>query len=109
MAVPSVNIVIEKETDFSNNFKLKKDGDPIDLTTCTFVSKIKKHYSSSTSYNFTVNKLAPYNLGYINVSMASSITETIPEGRYVYDVLMTLSGSTTKVIQGNLLVRGTAS
>lgn len=109
MAVPAVNIVIEKNTDFSTNFKLKKDGAPLDLTGYTFASKLRKHYTASTAYNFTVTPLAPLSNGIIKVSMASSITSTIPNGRYVYDVLTTISGTTTKVIEGTVIVKGTAS
>ena len=109
MAVPAVNIILEKGTDFSTNFKLKKDGDAIDLTGYTCVASMRKYYTSSTHYDFTVTPLTPLTLGTINVGMASSITATIPAGRYVYDVLITFSGNTTKVIEGNVLVRGTAS
>jgi hypothetical protein len=41
--------------------------------------------------------------------MASSITSRLNTGRYVYDVLVTFAGSTTKVIEGSILVKGTAS
>lgn len=109
MAVPAVNILIEKATDFSTNFKLKQDGAPINLTGYTFSSKMRRHPSSSTSYSFTVTPLAPYSNGVIRVGMASTITSTLPTGRYFYDVLITLSGTTTKVIEGNVLVKGTAS
>lgn len=109
MAVPAVNILLEKATDFSTNFKLKQDGAPIDLTGYTFTSKMRRHPSSSTSYTFTVTPLAPYSNGIIKVGMASTITSTIPTGRYVYDVLISISGTTTKVIEGNVLVKGTAS
>lgn len=109
MSVPAVNIVIEKNTDFSTNFKLKRNGAPFDLTGYTFTSKLRKHYTSSTSYNFTVTLLTPLANGIIKVGMASSITATIPSGRYVYDVLATSTGITTKVIEGTVLVEGTAS
>lgn len=109
MAVPAVNILIEKATDFSTNFKLKQDGAPINLTGYTFSSKMRRHPSSSTSYNFTVTPVAPYSNGVIKVGMASTITSTLPTGRYVYDVLITISGTTTKVIEGNVLVKGTSS
>jgi hypothetical protein len=109
MAVPAVNIVIEKGTDFSTNFKLKKDGAPINLTGYTFSSKLRKHHSSTTAYNFSVSGKSPLTSGIITVGMASSITSTIPSGRYVYDVLITIEGVTTKAIEGNVLIRGTAS
>lgn len=109
MAVPAVNITIEKGTDFSTNFKLKKDGSPIDLNGYTCVSKLRKHYTATNYYNFDVTPLIPLSSGVVNVSMASSITSTIPIGRYVYDVLITISNQTTKVIEGTVLVKGTSS
>lgn len=109
MAVPAVNIVIERGTDFLTNFKLKQNGSPLDLTGYTFSSKMRRHHTSSTSYSFTVTPIAPYTNGIVRIGMASSITTSIPSGRYVYDILATFVGSTTKVIEGNVLVRGTAS
>lgn len=109
MAVPAVNLVIEKGTTFSTSFKLKKDGAPLDLTGYTISSKMRKHYSASSSYTFTSSAVAPLSSGMVNVGLAKSITSTIPVGRYVYDVLITINGTTTKVIEGNVLVKGTAS
>lgn len=109
MAVPAVNLTIDKETTFSENFKLKKDGAPIDLTDYTFSAKMKKSYTSSSFYEFDVEALEPYSDGIIKVGMASSVTAAIPTGRYVYDVLITISTNTIKVIEGNILVKGTAS
>lgn len=108
MAVPAVNIVIEKNTSFSTSFKLKQDGAPLDLTGCTFTSKMKKHHTATTSYSFTVTPGLPAS-GLITVGMTTTTTATLTPGRYVYDVLMTLSGKTTKVIEGNAIVKGTAS
>ena len=105
MAVPAVNIVLEKNTDFSTNFKLKKDGASLDLTGYTCTASMRKYYTSSTHYDFTTSILVPNSLGVVNVSMASSITSTIPTGRYVYDVLISFAGTTTKVIEGNVLVK----
>lgn len=109
MAVPAINLTIEKGTSFTQNFKLKLDGDVLDLTGCSVASKMRKHYQSSDYFNFTTTPLVPLTAGVINIGMASSITSTLPQGRYVYDVLVTLAGTTTKVIEGNILVRGTAT
>jgi hypothetical protein len=47
--------------------------------------------------------------GIVRIGMASTITATIPSGRYVYDVLATSSGTTIKVIEGTVIVKGTAT
>lgn len=109
MAVPAVNIVLDQGTDFSTNFKLKRDGSAIDLTGHTCTARMRKYYTSTTHYDFTVTPSMSLTDGVITIGMASSITSTIPTGRYVYDVLITVSGTTTKVIEGNILVKGTAS
>ena len=94
MAVPAVNIVLDQGTDFSTNFKLKRDGSAIDLTNHSYTARMKKYYTSSTYYDFTVTPSMSLTDGVINVGMASSITSTIPTGRYVYDILITVSGIT---------------
>ena len=108
MAVPAVNLTIDKGTTFSTSIKLKQDGSPINLTGYTLSAKMKKHYNASTSYTFTTTSPSPTQ-GIVNVGMASSITSTIPVGRYVYDILITFTGTTTKVIEGTVIVKGTAS
>jgi hypothetical protein len=109
MAVPVINLTIERGTTFSQNFKLKIDGDVLDLTGYGVTSKIKKHYGASNYYSLVTTPLSPLTAGIINIGMGSSITSTLNAGRYVYDVLVTFAGSTTKVIEGSILVKGTAS
>lgn len=109
MAVPAVNLTIEKGVDFTTTLKLKTDGAPIDLTGYTFSAKIKKHFESSTSYPFTVTPLTPFSNGVVRVGMAKTTTSQIPTGRYVWDLLITLSGTTTKASKGNVIVEGTVS
>lgn len=108
MAVPAVNLTIDKGVTFSTSIKLKKDGAPINLTGYTLTSKMRKHYDASSYYTFTVTSASP-STGVVNVGMASSITSTIPTGRYVYDLLITYSGTTTKALEGSIIVKGTAS
>jgi len=108
MAVPSVNLTIDKGTTFVTSLKLKQDGAPINLTGYTLSAKMRKHYNASSYYSFTVTPVSPTQ-GIVNVGMASSITSTIPTGRYVYDVLITYSTTVNKVVEGTVIVKGTAS
>ena len=108
MAVPSVNLTIDKGVTFLTSLKLKKDGAPINLGGYTCTSKMRKHYGASTSYPFTVTVVSPLE-GTINIGMASTVTSTIPVGRYVYDVLVTFSSTTSKVAEGTVIVKGTAT
>jgi len=93
------NIVIDQGSTFSTNIiALDANNDPIDLTTYTANSQMRKTYSSSTAYDFNVS-LA--NDGTITLSMNAATTSTIIEGRYVYDVeIQNTSGIRTRVVEG---------
>lgn len=108
MAVPAVNLIIDKGTTFSTSIKLKQDGAALNLTGYTLAAKMRKHYGASSYYSFTATSPSPTQ-GIVSVGMASSITSTIPVGRYVYDLLITTSGTTTKAVEGTIIVKGTAS
>jgi hypothetical protein len=108
MAVSSVNLTIDKGTTFSTSLKLKQDGAILNLTDYVCTAKMRKHYNASSYYSFNVTEVSPTQ-GVINVGMASSITSTIPVGRYVYDILITFQNTTIKVVEGTVIVKGTAS
>lgn len=108
MAVPAVNLTIDKGTTFSTSIKLKKDGAPLNLTGYTFSAKLKKHYGASTFYSFSVTSPSP-TTGIVNIGMASTVTSTIPVGRYVYDLILTHDSIITKGLEGTIIVKGTAS
>jgi hypothetical protein len=109
MAVPSLNFVIDKGTDFSITVKVKKDGAVINLTDYTFSAKMRKHYEAKTSYDFTVTPSLPYDRGIVTVGMASSISANVPIGRYYYDLLIEFDSIVTKAFEGTVIVKGTAS
>lgn len=113
MAVPVVNLSIDKGVDFSTNIKLKRDGAVLDLTGYSFSAKIRKHYGSSSYYHLSVSAVAPFNLGIVKIAMASTVTSTLPTGRYVYDLLIAynsgVSTVTSKALEGTVIVKGTAS
>jgi hypothetical protein len=113
MAVQVINLSIEKGTDFSLTLTLKANGAPIDLTNYTFNAKMRKYFGASNYYSFLITKEQPYTSGKVKIGIASSISSTIPVGRYVYDVLATSGiGSTaitSKYFKGNIIVEGTSS
>jgi len=108
MAVPAVNLTIDKGVTFSTSIKVKQDGAPINLTGYTFAAKMRKHYDASTYHTFTVTSPSPTQ-GLVSLSMTKITTASIPVGRYVYDLIITTSGTTTKVVEGTVIVKGTAS
>jgi cellulose biosynthesis protein BcsQ len=111
MAVPAVNFTIDRGVDFLTAIRIKIDGAPIELTEYSFSSKIKKHYGSSTSYNITITPTAPTDEGLVDLSISAEDSADIPVGRYYYDLLATnnATGFVTKVVEGTILVKGTAS
>ena len=108
MAVENLNFTIEKGADFSKTLTTKLNGNIVDLTGYTIVSKIRKHYASTTSYNFTTSVISAIN-GTLKVEMNDTITSTIPNGRYVWDLLITKNNITTKVFKGTIIIEGTVS
>jgi hypothetical protein len=110
MAVAGVNLTIEKGTDFSIALKLKTDGSAIGLSGYGVSSVMRKHYDAVVGYGFSAIVLEPSTSGVVRFEMHSTLTSQIKPGRYVYDVLLTdTNGRISKVSEGNVLVKGTAS
>jgi hypothetical protein len=110
MAVPSVNITIDGGTNFENTFTLRNpDGTPIDLTGYTGVSKIRKYPKDALNVqSFTVGITS--STGEVTLSMASTITSEIEQGRNYYDIVLTATdGTVSKVLEGTALVSPTVS
>ena len=105
MSVYVNNITINTGEYFSRDFYLDNvDGTPLNLTSYTAASQIRKHPDSlSSTATFNVG-FVDRNNGRIRVSLASTITKEIKPGRYVYDVLFTDNTSKKSiVIEGNIL------
>jgi len=107
MSVYVNNITINAGETFSQPLTLTNSfGSSIDLTGYGVSSYIRKHPESSTvvagfGISFT-NRAA----GEILISLGSSVTQNITEGRYVYDMVATTgAGIKSVVLEGNVLVR----
>jgi hypothetical protein len=105
MSAININLTLEQGTDYDVEFTIKNDdGSPLNLTDYDAASIIRKTYTSVTSYPFQVTFVDRIS-GEIKISMGSSVTTTLKEGRYMYDVVLTSPNSKkSRVIQGNLLV-----
>lgn len=93
------NLYIDQGADFSAEIGIYDDSNlPWDLIGYTGSAKIKKSYYSSTSVDFTVTI---YSNGIVSLSLTSSTTSTLEQGRYLYDVVITSNGGVkTRVIEG---------
>lgn len=100
------NIVIDQGTDFSTSITVTDDaGDPVDLTGYTASGQVRKHYTSNTSYDFTMSFDTPRSSGVLTFSMPRSVTEAIEAGRYVYDVEITSGANTrSRLVEGIVTV-----
>jgi len=101
MAVKA-NITIDQGTDFATSIDVTDDnGDPTDLSGFTGAAQMRKHYTSSNSYSFTV---AVAN-GSVTLSMNSATTANITSGRYVYDCELTSSSNVvSRIVEGIVTV-----
>jgi hypothetical protein len=95
------NIFIDQGSDYSNIVTVTaSNGQPLNLTGFTVASQMRKSFSSSTAYNFSASILSA-SLGRVRLQLSSAQSETIPPGRYLYDVEVTSSvGSKTRVVEG---------
>jgi hypothetical protein len=109
MAIYVSNIVIEQGFDFDTTFVLEDTltNDFLDLSGYVIESQLRKTYTSSTSVSFATIVTEPLN-GTVTIALGSTITSTLKNGRYVYDVKATTGGgggSVIKLVEGVALVR----
>lgn len=98
-----VNIVIDQGATFTTSYTILNDSDqPIDFTTYTAESQMRKTYTSSNAYSFTVGL---HSNGQIDLSMTANTTASIVAGRYLYDVeVRDLSGVVSRLVEGIVTV-----
>ncbi len=102
------NLVINAGSDFTQSFTLEGSdtNSPFNLTNYSVESQMRKWAGSSTAVSFGSSIMMPETLGKVIISLASTETQNLKPGRYVYDVLITDSqGIKNRVIEGMVLVR----
>ncbi len=99
-AVPVINLVIAQGADFTEVFSSQEsDGTSSNLNGFTGISKLKKHPSATTSYDFSVGITST--TGEVSVAMTAGLTVQIKPGRYYYDVYLTSpSGGVSRLVEG---------
>jgi len=110
MTVPTVNIVIEKGTSFEATYDVKNADDSVfSLTNQSATAKIRKHPTATSSKSFTTTITVA--TGKIQISMGSTVTADLSEGRNYYDVILThaSTGKVIKIFQGMAMVNDTVS
>lgn len=104
VAVPyGINLTIFSGVDFNTTFTVKTSaGSSINFTNYTGSSNMKKS-AIGTANTFGVT-LGTTN-GRITLSMGSTVTGTLSEGRYLYDVNVSSGSTFFKIVEGNIIVR----
>lgn len=99
------NLVIDQGSDLSLTITVTDTtGNAFNLTGYSGACKLRKHWSSNTSYSLTVTVTEAAS-GEITLSANNSSTSDIPPGRYNYDVEVTSNtGTVTRVLQGSATV-----
>lgn len=94
------NLIVDQGADYVTTLTVTDDdGDVIDLTGFTGAAQMRKHYTSVTSYAFTVTINAGQ--GTVDLSLTANTSNTIPAGRYVYDCELTDSnGKKSRLVEG---------
>ena len=98
-----VNLLMDQAASFSSTFTiLDINGIPIDFTTYTATSQMRKSYTSLTAYTFSANGNSN---GQITLTMNANTTNSISAGRYVYDVeVIDSNGIKSRIAEGLITV-----
>lgn len=97
------NLTIDQGTDYSTTITLTDEEDNVvNLTGYTANAQLRKTYSSSNSVTFTtaISDIQ----GLVTLSLTDTQTANITPGRYVYDVLLTVNSTTTRIVEGIVTV-----
>lgn len=94
-----LNLTIDQGSDFATSFVVSDDnGNPLDLSTYTLASQMRKTYTSSTYYSLTTTANSS---GIVIIRLDANTSKTIPAGRYVYDVDLTSSANAvSRAVEG---------
>lgn len=104
-----VNLVINTGAEFKDTFTvLTTSGSPFNFSGWSGSSRMAK----SVSIGSSMYSVATFNVGFtsaaggkFNISLNSTSTRSLKEGRYVYDILVSSGTTTYRIADGNILVR----
>ena len=98
------NLTLDQGATFSTVITLTDgNGNAIDLTNYTGAAQMRKSYTSSTAYTFSVSLGGTS--GTITLGMSANTTAGIAPGRYLYDVELTDTSSIiSRVFEGIVTV-----
>jgi len=102
---------LEQGSTFSSQLALTDDyGSPYNLIGFTVISRAKKSYmTANVAFNFTTAITDAKN-GIITLSLDAPTTANIPYGKYVYDVIVSISNAEntgnviSRILEGQIFV-----
>jgi hypothetical protein len=104
----TANLVIYTGTDFDQTFVLEDDQTNylMNLTGYNGCAQLKRYESSSKAADFTVTFSNDRTTGRVTLSLSAAESAAIKPGKYFYDLLLNSpTGSTTRVVEGTILVK----
>lgn len=99
------NIYIDQGTDFSTGIDVvDDDGQIVDLSLAMLEGQARRLYSSSVLFEFVITITSPTE-GKAMLELESAVTETLPPGKYRYDVIINLpNGKRIKLLEGLVFI-----
>lgn len=110
MAVSSVNLTLDKGTDFEATFNVfEASSNTVIFDNFTGVCKIRK-YPTSPNYQ-SCEVTITESTGEIKIKLTKQNTLSLSSGRNYYDVILTntIDSTTFKVVEGTIIVLDTIS
>lgn len=98
-----VNLLIDQGATFSTVIDLvDENGVPVNLSSYTGASQLRKHYTSSNAISFSVSLTSN---GVVTLALTANQTANLTAGRYVYDVEVTDTGGiVSRIVEGIVTV-----
>jgi hypothetical protein len=104
----AVNFTIHTGSDFTGRFNVvNTSSSPFNFTGWSGSAQMAK----SVSIGATLGAVATFNVGFssaaggkFEISLGSTATRSLEEGRYVYNVLVSSGSTVYSIVDGNILV-----
>jgi len=99
------NIVADQGATFNLNFTIATDGVALNLTGYTFAMQVRRSSNSSTAL-LNITSATMNSSGNVAVTVSATTMNTVPAGRWVYDIELTSSGGqVTRILEGRFIVK----
>jgi len=99
------NIVAEQGATYNLNFRVETDGTSWNLTGYTFKMQVRRS-SNDANILLNITSATMNSSGSVAVTVSATTMNTVPPGRWVYDIELTSSGGqVTRILEGRFIVK----